>query len=41
MAVVASALVSADARGDAMFCAMAERHAAHVTDFDTLALLEA
>ncbi len=27
--------------GDAMFCVMAERHAAHVTDFDTLALLEA
>ena len=41
MAVVASALVSEDERGDAMFCVMAERHAAHVTDFDTLALLEA
>ena len=41
MAVVASALVTEDARGDAMFCAMAVRHAAHVTDFETLALLEA
>ena len=41
MAVVASALVSEDERGDAMFCAMAERHATHVDDFDTLALLEA
>ncbi|MFA9563294.1 MAG: phosphotransferase family protein [Acidimicrobiales bacterium] len=41
MAVVASALVTEDERGDAMFCVMAERHAAHMTDFDTLALLEA
>jgi hypothetical protein len=41
MAVVASALVTEDERGDAMFCAMAERHAVHVDDFETLDLLEA
>ena len=41
MAVVASALVSEDERGDAMFCAMAERHATHIDDFETLDLLQA
>lgn len=41
MAVVAAALVTEDERGDAMFCAMAERHAAHVIDMETFDLLEA
>ncbi len=40
MAVVAAALVSEDERGDAMFCAMAERHAAHAEDLETFDLLE-
>jgi hypothetical protein len=39
MTVVASVLVGQDDHGDAMFLAMAERHAAHVADLDTLALL--
>ena len=32
MAVVASQIVEASERGDAMFAVMAERHAQHVTD---------
>ncbi|MBU8860485.1 MULTISPECIES: phosphotransferase [unclassified Micromonospora] len=39
MTVVGAMLVARDGRGDAMFVAMAERHAAHVTDLDALTLL--
>jgi len=40
MAVVAAAMVTEDERGVALFSAMAERHAAHVVDLETLDLLE-
>ena len=39
MAVVASSVVGGDARGDEMFCVMAERHAAQVTDLDAFDLI--
>ncbi|MEE3922458.1 phosphotransferase [Micromonospora sp. BRA006-A] len=39
MTVVGAMLVARDGRGDAMFVAMAERRAAHVTDLDALTLL--
>ena len=39
MTVVASMLVGRHDRGDAMFCAMAERHAAHMDDLETLTLI--
>lgn len=39
MAVVASVLVGRSEHGDDMFLAMAERHAAHVDDLDSWALL--
>lgn len=39
MAVVASVLVGRSAHGDEMFLAMAERHAAHIEDLDSWALL--
>ena len=39
MAVVASVLVGRSEHGDEMFLAMAERHAAHVDDLDSWALL--
>jgi hypothetical protein len=39
MAILASSVVGADDRSDAMFCAMAERHAVQLTDLDALSLL--
>jgi len=39
MAVVASVLVHRSERGDEMFVAMANRHAAHADDMDALALV--
>jgi aminoglycoside/choline kinase family phosphotransferase len=39
MAVIASMLVKQTERGDAMFLAMAQRHAQQASDLDTLALL--
>lgn len=39
MAILASSVVGADERSDAMFCAMAERHAVQLTDLDSLSLL--
>ena len=38
MAVVASMIVEVTERGDAMFLAMARRHAAHAIDIDVEAL---
>lgn len=40
MTVVASQLVGQEERSDAMFCAMAERHATHVLDLDAFDLLD-
>lgn len=40
MAVVASVLVGRSEAGDDMFLAMAERHAAHIEDLDSWALLD-
>lgn len=39
MTVVASMLVGRHDRGDAMFCAMAERHTAHMDDLETLTII--
>lgn len=39
MSVVAPLVVAADARGDDMFCAMAERHAFHALDMDVFDLV--
>lgn len=39
MAILASSVVGADERSDAMFCAMAERHAVQLADLDSLSLL--
>jgi len=38
-AVVASMIVKRTDRGDQMFCAMTNRHAAHALDLDSLSLL--
>ena len=38
-AVVASMIVKRTDRGDQMFCAMTDRHAAHALDLDSLSLL--